>query len=194
MNPTRNSSDAEKPNTKEISITGGSAGPDFGEKGGIEAESTPRLYVLGIGGNLGDREATLREGVRRIGAIPGVVVRATSRLIETPPWGLLEQPPFLNGAVSIETALTPFALLLETRAIESALGRARDVRWGPRTLDIDLLWSQGLVIEAPDLSLPHPRLAERLFALAPLLELVPTAADPRTGTSYLASLDSLRKG
>ncbi len=194
MNPTRNSSDAEKPNTRSISTTGGDRGPDFGEKSGTGAECQPRAFVLGIGGNLGDREATLREGVRRIGEIPGVRLVAESALIETPPWGLEDQPVFLNGAVLVETTLTPLGLLAGTREVERALGRARDVRWGPRTLDIDLLWSQGLVIEEPDLVLPHPRLVERAFALVPLLELVPTAADPRTGTSYVASLDSLRKG
>lgn len=194
MNPTRNSSDAEKPNTRSISTTGGDSGPVFGGKSGTGAESEARGFVLGIGGNLGDREATLREGIARIGALPGVRVVAESTLIETPPWGLADQPPFLNGAVLVETSLSPQALLAGTRSIEMALGRTRDVRWGPRTLDIDLLWSQGLVIEEPDLTLPHPRLAERFFALAPLLELVPTAADPRTGVSYVASLDSLRKG
>ncbi len=194
MNPTRNSSDAEKPNTRSISTTGASGGPDFGGNAGIEGRSGARLFVLGIGGNLGDREATLREGVRRIGDLARVRVVATSSLIETPPWGLEDQPAFMNGAVLIETDLPASALLEGTRSVEASLGRTRDVRWGPRTLDIDLLWSQGLVIEDPDLQLPHPRLTEREFALVPLLELVPTASDPRTGTPYLASLDSLRKG
>lgn len=194
MNPTRNSSDAEKPNTTSISTTGATGGPDFGGNPRIEGGSAPRLYVLGIGGNVGDREATLAEGVRRIGQIERVRLVATSALIETAPWGLEEQPAFLNGAVLIETELQPDELLAGTRAVEAALGRTRDIRWGPRTLDIDVLWSQGLVVESPDLQLPHPRLTQREFALVPLLELVPTASDPRTGTSYLASLDSLRKG
>jgi len=123
-----------------------------------------------------------------------VRVLATSAFIETAPWGLLEQPAFLNGAALIETTLSPLALLAAARAIEASLGRVRGTPWGPRTLDLDLLWSEELILDHPELSVPHPRLTERSFALSPLLELVPTASDPRTGISYLASLDSLRKG
>jgi 2-amino-4-hydroxy-6-hydroxymethyldihydropteridine diphosphokinase len=160
-----------------------------------EGEAVPAWQVvLGLGSNLGDREGTLGAAVTSLGKLPGVVVLGRSGWMETPPWGLADQPAFLNGAVLIATTLSPFALLAATRAIEAAAGRTRVIRWGPRTLDIDLLWTHGSVVDHPDLQLPHPRLTERVFALGPLLELVPDAADPRTGTPYLASLDSLRKG
>ena len=181
MKPTRNSSEAEKPNTTGTSTT------PLGKR-------LPFEIVLGIGSNLGDRRQTLVRAVSLLGALPGVRVLRTSTLRETPAWGLEDQPPFLNGAVLVQTEHDPLELLGETRRIEAVCGRTREVRWGPRTLDIDLLWSHGLVVEHPDLTLPHAGLLERVFALEPLLELVPEAVDPRTGASYVASLDSLRKG
>ena len=181
MKPTRNNSEAEKPNTDRISTMP------------LEKRLSFEI-VLGIGSNLGDRRATLANAVARLGAAPGVSVLRQSALRETPAWGLTEQPPFLNGAVLVRTEHSPLELLRETRRIEALLGRTRAVRWGPRTLDIDLLWSHGLVVEHPELTLPHAGLLERVFALEPLVELVPDAVDPRTGASYVASLDSLRKG
>ena len=134
-----------------------------------------RAYV-GVGANLGDREATIRAA---LDALPGVV--AVSALRETDPVGVVDQPPFLNGAVALETALPPRALLETLLAVERELGRERGERWGPRTIDLDLLLYGDEMIDEPGLTVPHPRLHERRFALEPLLDLDPELAIPGRG-------------
>jgi 2-amino-4-hydroxy-6-hydroxymethyldihydropteridine diphosphokinase len=135
---------------------------------------------VGLGSNLGDREATLREAVRLLDAEQGIEVVAVSSVRETDPVGYLDQPPFLNAACAIETSLTPAELLARLLAIEARLGRVRDgaPRWGPRACDLDLLLYGDRVVEEPDLVVPHPRLTERRFALEPLVELDPELALP----------------
>ncbi len=103
----------------------------------------------------------------------GVTVLRVSSLYETPPWGPVPQGPYLNACVAIETRLSPRALLELCLAIERAHGRERRVRWGPRTLDIDVLAYAGRTVEEPDLHIPHPRLTERAFVLVPLAEIAP---------------------
>ena len=134
-----------------------------------------RAYV-GVGANLGDREATIRSA---LDALPGVV--AVSALRETDPVGVVEQPPFLNGAVALETDLAPRELLDVLLSVERGLGRERRERWGPRTIDLDLLLYGDETIDEPGLTVPHPRLHERRFALEPLLELDPELAIPGRG-------------
>ncbi len=134
-----------------------------------------RAYV-GVGSNLGDREGTIRTA---IDALPGVV--AVSALRETEPVGPVEQPPFLNGAVALETELSPRELLDVLLAVERRLGRERRERWGPRTIDLDLLLYGDRTVDEPGLSLPHPRLHERRFALEPLAELDPELQIPGRG-------------
>lgn len=128
---------------------------------------------LSLGSNLGDREATLRGAVARLKAGPKIEVRAVSSLYETTPVGLREQPDFLNAAVKIETALAPEALLDRCLEIEKAFDRRREVRWGPRTLDLDIILYGELTMATERLILPHPRAKERAFVLVPLLELDP---------------------
>jgi 2-amino-4-hydroxy-6-hydroxymethyldihydropteridine diphosphokinase len=138
--------------------------------------------VVGIGANLGDRLATMREAARRIdGAAP---VRARSRVYETAPVGGPAQPPFLNAAVLVTFAGDPIALLDGLLAIEASLGRVRRERWGPRVIDLDVLWIEGLTVDLPRLAVPHPRLRERAFAVRPLLDVAPDARDPRSATPY----------
>jgi 2-amino-4-hydroxy-6-hydroxymethyldihydropteridine diphosphokinase len=134
-----------------------------------------RAYV-GLSANLGDREATIRAAVA---ALSGVV--AVSRLRETDPVGVVGQPPFLNGAVALETGLSPRELLDALFAVERDLGRERRERWGPRTIDLDLLLYGDETIDEPGLTVPHPRLHERRFALEPLLDLDPELAIPGRG-------------
>jgi 2-amino-4-hydroxy-6-hydroxymethyldihydropteridine diphosphokinase len=134
-----------------------------------------RAYV-GVGANLGDREATIRAA---IDALPGIV--GVSELRETDPVGVVDQPAFLNGAVALETELGPRELLDALLAVERDLGRARRERWGPRTIDLDLLLYGDETIDEPGLTVPHPRLHERRFALEPLLDLDPEVAIPRRG-------------
>jgi 2-amino-4-hydroxy-6-hydroxymethyldihydropteridine diphosphokinase len=143
-----------------------------------------RAYV-GLGANLGDREATIRRAVALLDDVAGVAVVDVSALRETEPWGPVEQPHYLNGAVAIETDLGPRELLDALLDVERRLGRARDdeERWGPRTIDLDLLLYGELVLEEPGLDVPHPRLHERRFALEPLAELAPEVVVPGRGTA-----------
>lgn len=140
-----------------------------------------RAYV-GLGANLGPKEVTLLRAVDLLGAEPGVEVLALSQLRETDPVGNEDQPPFLNGAVAVETTLEPRELLAALLRIEQRLGRVRDgERWGPRTIDLDLLLHGDAVVDEAGLRVPHPRLHERRFALEPLQELDPSLEIPGRG-------------
>jgi 2-amino-4-hydroxy-6-hydroxymethyldihydropteridine diphosphokinase len=136
---------------------------------------------VGIGSNLGDREATLRRAIELLAAEDGIEVLAVSELRETEPVGPVEQGPFLNGAVRLATELPPRELLERLLAIEQRLGRVRNERFGPRTIDLDLLLYGEQVIDEPGLTIPHPRLHERRFALDPVAELAPDLFIPGRG-------------
>ena len=147
------------------------------------------LAYVGLGANLGDRERNIRHAVTRLGP------RRVSTLRETEPVGYVDQPPFLNGVAEVETDLTPRALLERLLEIERELGRKRNgVRYGPRTLDLDLLLYEDVEIDEPGLTLPHPRMHERRFVLEPLAELAPDLVVPGRGRvrDLLAALDSPR--
>ncbi|HYI73751.1 MAG TPA: 2-amino-4-hydroxy-6-hydroxymethyldihydropteridine diphosphokinase [Gaiellaceae bacterium] len=149
------------------------------------------MAYVGLGANLGPREITLLRAVDLIAATEGVDALEVSQLRETEPVGVADQPPFLNGAVRIETSLEPRALLDALLEIERSLGRVRGERWGPRTLDLDLLVYGSETVDEPGLRVPHPRLHERRFALEPLAELDPDLAVPGLGrvSEALAALD-----
>lgn len=129
--------------------------------------------ALGLGGNLGDPVAAFAAALRRLHADLAIELKAVSSVWRTAPWGKLDQPEFRNMAVLIETALPADDLLALCLAIEREGGRERRERWGPRTLDIDILTYGGQTIERPGLQIPHPRIAERAFVLAPLAEIAP---------------------
>jgi 2-amino-4-hydroxy-6-hydroxymethyldihydropteridine diphosphokinase len=140
-----------------------------------------RAYV-GLGANLGDREATLRSAVEQLRAEPGVRVTAVSTFLDTAPVGIVDQPRFLNAAAAVETDLGARELLDGLLGIERRLGRNRaGPRFGPRTIDLDLLLYGDEQIDEPGLQVPHPRLHERLFALEPLAELDPDLVVPGRG-------------
>jgi 2-amino-4-hydroxy-6-hydroxymethyldihydropteridine diphosphokinase len=140
-----------------------------------------RAYV-GLGANLGDRERTLRAAVEQLAGELGIEVISVSTLRETEPWGRADQPSYLNGAVELETALGQQALLDALLRVERSLGRVRsDERWGPRTIDLDLLVQGDAAVDEPGLTLPHPHLHERRFVLEPLVELAPTLVIPGRG-------------
>jgi 2-amino-4-hydroxy-6-hydroxymethyldihydropteridine diphosphokinase len=149
-----------------------------------------RAYVA-LGANLGPREITLLRAVDLLAETEGVEVRAVSQLRETEPVGVVEQPLFLNGAVALDTSLSPRGLLDRLLEIERGLGRVRDVRWGPRVVDLDLLVYGDLQVDEPGLRVPHPRLHERRFVLEPLAELDPDLEIPGYGpmSDLLAALD-----
>ena len=136
---------------------------------------------VGIGSNLGDRETHLRSALDLLAAEDGIEIVAVSRLRETEPVGPVEQGPFLNGAVQLSTDLPPRQLLERLLDVEQRLGRVRDVRFGPRTIDLDLLVYGDETADEPGLTLPHPRLHERRFALEPLAELEPGLVVPGRG-------------
>ncbi len=165
---------------------------------GVRFASAPRAplfdAVVGLGSNLGDRAATLNDAALALGRLEGTRPLAQSHLRETAPVGGPPQGPFLNGALRLETSLGPDALLAHMLALEARFGRERRERWGPRTLDLDLLWVAGVVCAKPALTLPHPRLHERIFALEPLVEVAPEARDPATGEAYRDMLARLRSG
>ena len=150
------------------------------------------MYI-GIGANLGDREATIRRAVELLAERPGIDVVAVSELRETEPWGYADQPPFLNGAAAVITSLGAEDVLDALLAIERELGRSRTgLQYGPRTIDLDLLLYGAEELDGPGLTVPHPRLHERAFALEPLLELEPGLVVPGRGrvADLLAALHS----
>ncbi len=150
-----------------------------------------RAYV-GLGANLGLREETLRHAVELLAAEDRVEVVGVSTLRETDPVGVVDQPRFLNGAVAVETTLPPRELLDVLLGIERTLGRVRDgTRWGPRTVDLDLLVYGDEVVDEPGLRVPHPRIQERRFVLEPLAELNPGLVIPGAGRvlDVLSALD-----
>ncbi|MCY7301832.1 MAG: 2-amino-4-hydroxy-6-hydroxymethyldihydropteridine diphosphokinase [Thermoleophilia bacterium] len=141
-----------------------------------------RAYV-GLGANLGDRADTLARALELLAQQPQIEIVGVSSFRETEPVGYLDQPRFLNAAAEIETPLKPQELLAALLEVERQLGRTREgPRYGPRTVDLDLLLIEGVTIDEPGLSLPHPRLHERSFALEPLVELDPSIVVPGRGT------------
>ncbi len=138
---------------------------------------TDRTTVyLGLGSNLGDRLGYLQQALAALA--PQVSLAACSSVYETEPWGFAEQAKFLNQAAAGETTLPPRDLLAHLKAIEAALGRAPTFRYGPRCIDIDILLYGDLILESPDLTIPHPRLHERAFVLLPLADLAPDLRHP----------------
>jgi 2-amino-4-hydroxy-6-hydroxymethyldihydropteridine diphosphokinase len=129
--------------------------------------------LVALGGNVGDVRDTLDRAIAAVCDGEEVCLLARSSDYRTPPWGVANQPPFVNLCIAVETGLTPHALLARAQAVERALGRERskERRWGPRPIDIDLLAYDDLALDSPDLTLPHPRLFERAFVLVPLAEI-----------------------
>jgi 2-amino-4-hydroxy-6-hydroxymethyldihydropteridine diphosphokinase len=149
-----------------------------------------KTAFLGLGSNLGDREANLREAVQRLEAAEIRVLRRSS-LYETAPQDLLDQPWFLNTVVEVETSLFPLQLLARIRQIERDMGRRRITPKGPRNIDIDILFYGRTVIATAELEVPHPRMAQRRFVLEPLAEIAPDFRDPLTGKTANEMLAAL---
>ncbi|MCC8626761.1 2-amino-4-hydroxy-6-hydroxymethyldihydropteridine diphosphokinase [Xanthomonas vesicatoria] len=143
-----------------------------------------QVAFVGLGANLGPAEASVRAAIAALGALPQSVLVAASRLYRTPAWGREDQPDFINAVAQLRTALAPLQLLDGLLGIEQSFGRERQAgeRWGPRTLDLDLLLYADQVIDLPRLQVPHPHLHARGFAMLPLAELAPEAIIPGHGT------------
>lgn len=154
------------------------------------------VAYIALGSNLGDREATLESAVSRIGSLSGTRLLARSSWTRTAPVGVEEQPEFLNGAVEIETSLPPQRLMEELLKIEADHGRCRDseTRWGPRTLDLDLLLYGTHVVKEDGLTVPHPSMGERAFVLVPLSEIAGHALIPTLGLTVGEALERLGGG
>ena len=150
-----------------------------------------RTYI-GLGSNLGEREAQIRMALDDLSRLPtGRLVRASS-LYDSEPVGDVDQPNYLNAVAEFDTEMTARQLLWNLLLIERRLGRARVKRWGPRTIDLDLLLYGHLVVDEPDLQVPHPELVRRSFVLVPLVELDPLLVHPVTGVTLLNHLASLK--
>ena len=150
----------------------------------------PLRAVIGLGANLGDRRGTMESAARAVAEIARV--ERTSPVYETDPVGP-PQPGYLNAALLALYDGSPEELLDALLAIEHELGRVRAERWGPRTIDLDILWIEGVLWETDRLSVPHPRLRERPFAIVPLLDVAPHATDPASGEPYVRPPEILRR-
>lgn len=147
-------------------------------------------YVA-LGSNLGNPQQQVLDAMQALGELPATRVLQRSHLYSTPPWGVLDQPMFINAAVELDTSLEPHALLAALFSIEQSAGRVRAQRNGPRTLDLDLLYVDDVQIDDAKLILPHPRMSERAFVLLPLNDIAPMLRIPGKGvvSQLLAQLD-----
>jgi 2-amino-4-hydroxy-6-hydroxymethyldihydropteridine diphosphokinase len=152
-----------------------------------------RAYV-GLGGNVGDVEDTMMEALMAIDGLPQTSIRAQSRLYRSPPWGRTDQDDFINAVIELRTRLAPRVLLDYLLEVEERFGRVRDEgdKWGPRTLDLDLLIFGEEILNLPGMHVPHPRMHERAFVLVPLAEIAATLLIPGRGQvgDLLAAIDS----
>ena len=145
------------------------------------------IAFIGIGTNMGDRALNIKNATNALKHLPETTVLAVSNIYETEPWGLKEQPNFLNGVIKVSTSLSPNALLGALLGIEAAMGRVREVKNGPRVLDLDLLIYDNVNVSSAELTLPHPYIMEREFVLKPLTELT-------SDEKYITALNNLKQG
>lgn len=144
-------------------------------------EKPAAIVLLGLGTNLGDREDNLRQALQRLRAL--LRVTALSRVYETPPWGVADQPHFLNACLAGETNLDAPSLLAACKQVERAMGREPAERWGPRLIDIDLLFYDNEILNMSGLTVPHPHLSQRAFVLRPLADIAPDFRHPVLGVT-----------
>lgn len=148
------------------------------------------VYIA-LGSNMGDRERYLRNAVEALDQVEGCKVRKVSEFIETPPYGVTDQADFLNGCLELRTLLHPEELLEEIHRIEKEAGRERIVRWGPRTLDLDIIFYDDLICQEDDLCIPHVEMHKRKFVLEPLAGIAPYKRHPAMGQTVLEMLEKL---
>ena len=146
-------------------------------------------FAIGLGANLGDRIASLEQALRALGGHPNIKLNAVSRLYESAPWGITDQPAFFNACAMVESHLSPSDLLSVCLTIEQSMGRVRETKWGPRLIDIDIVCWSGPDIQTDRLTLPHPFAHQRAFVLRPLMGIAPNLLlNGETLATYLARL------
>jgi 2-amino-4-hydroxy-6-hydroxymethyldihydropteridine diphosphokinase len=149
------------------------------------------IVYISIGSNLGDREENCKQALRLLQA-NGILIKKQSRMYDTEPWGVKDQPKFINMAVEVETDKKPEELLGVLKEIEIEIGRTETTKWGPRVIDLDILFYDDLILKTPDLEIPHPFLHERDFVLKPLSEIAPYKKHPVTGKTVKEMLENLK--
>jgi len=154
--------------------------------------ASPTRVFIGLGANLGDRAAIIARALDALDTLHGTRLVRRGAVVETPPWGVLDQPAFLNTVAELATTLTALDLLAALKALEVRLGRVPGPRWGPRHIDLDILLFGDLVLDSATLVIPHPRLHERDFVLTALIDLEPQIVHPRSGLSLVALRAALR--
>ena len=150
--------------------------------------------VIALGSNMGDRESYLSGAVEKLNAVRGCRVKKVSDFIETPPYGVTDQADFLNGCLEMETLMYPHELLDELHRIEKEAGRERIIRWGPRTLDLDIIFYDDMILQDDDLCIPHVEMHKREFVLKPLCGIAPYKRHPVTGKTVKEMLDEVNSG
>ncbi len=150
--------------------------------------------IIALGSNMGDREGYLNGAVEKLNAVRGCRVKKVSDFIETPPYGVTDQADFLNGCLEMETLMYPHELLDELHRIEKEAGRERIVRWGPRTLDLDIIFYDDMILQDDDLCIPHVEMHKREFVLKPLCGIAPYKRHPVTGKTVKEMLDEVNSG
>ncbi|HZJ91267.1 MAG TPA: 2-amino-4-hydroxy-6-hydroxymethyldihydropteridine diphosphokinase [Oscillospiraceae bacterium] len=159
----------------------------------IELSRSWQPAVVALGSNMGDRRGHIETALRALDRNKSIRLLTSSELIESSPYGVTDQEDFLNGAVYIETVLSPHSLLKYMQEVENDSGRVRTRHWGPRTLDLDLIYYSDLIIHSEDLTLPHPEMQKRDFVLGPVCEIAPNYVDPRYGVPVCELLARLEK-
>lgn len=150
--------------------------------------------IIALGSNMGDREGYLNGAVEKLNAVRGCRVKKVSDFIETPPYGVTDQEDFLNGCLEMETLMYPHELLDELHRIEKEAGRERIIRWGPRTLDLDIIFYDDMIQQDDDLCIPHVEMHKRDFVLKPLCGIAPYKRHPVTGKTVKEMLDEVNSG
>ena len=150
--------------------------------------------IIALGSNMGDREGYLNGAVEKLNAVRGCRVKKVSDFIETPPYGVTDQADFLNGCLEMETLMYPHELLDELHRIEKEAGRERIIRWGPRTLDLDIIFYDDMILRDDDLCIPHVEMHKREFVLKPLCGIAPYKRHPVTGKTVKEMLDEVNSG
>jgi 2-amino-4-hydroxy-6-hydroxymethyldihydropteridine diphosphokinase len=148
------------------------------------------IAYISIGSNLGDREENCRQAIKLIEK-NGIAVKKQSSMNETEPWGIKDQPKFINMAVEVEMDKKPEELLMILKEIEKEIGRTETTKWGPRVIDLDILFYDDLILKTDNLEIPHPLLHEREFVLKPLCEIAPDKKHPVTGKTVKEMLNQL---